>query len=52
MLSLAEELKNFIQGQNMQWNIINSYCGNAPGKGVWANVTFATYEDTKKAYEH
>ena len=22
------------------------------GKGAWANITFANYDDTKKAYEH
>lgn len=52
MAALADELKEFIQQQNMQWQIVNCYAAHVEGKGTWANITFATYDDTKKAYEH
>ncbi len=50
--ALADELKEWIQQQNPQWEIVNCYAALVAGKGAWANVTFATYDDTKKAYEH
>lgn len=36
----------------MQWQVVNCFAAYVEGKGAWANVTFATYDDTKKAYEH
>lgn len=50
--ALADELREWIQQQNMQWQIVNCYAAFVEGKGAWANVTFATYDDTKKVYEH
>ncbi len=50
--ALSDELREWIQQQNMQWQIVNCYAAYVDGKGAWANVTFATYDDTKKAYEH
>ncbi len=52
MTALADELKTFIQNQNMQWQIVNCFAAEVKGKGAWANITFATYDDTKRAYEH
>jgi hypothetical protein len=43
LAALADELKEFIQNQNMQWQVVNSYAAYVEGKGAWANVTFATY---------
>jgi hypothetical protein len=52
LTALGDEIKEFIQQQNMQWQVSNCYAAYVEGKGAWANVTFATYDDTKKAYEH
>lgn len=38
--ALADELKEFVQSQNMQWQIINCYVALVEGKGAWANITF------------
>lgn len=49
--ALADEVKEFIQRQNPQWNISNVYAAIYSNIGAWANVTFATYEETLQAYE-
>lgn len=52
LTALSDELKEWIQQQNPQWQVVNCYAAHVAGKGAWANVTFVTYDDTKKAYEH
>ena len=52
LTALGDELRDWIQSQNPQWQVVNCFAAHVPGKGAWANVTFATYDDTKKAYEH
>lgn len=37
--------------QGPQWNIVNAYA-SIQDKRAWANLTFATYEETIQAYEH
>lgn len=49
--ALSEEIKEFFQKQNPQWNILNVYAANFGQMGSWANVTFATYEETIQAYD-
>jgi hypothetical protein len=49
---LAEELKEFIQRQGPQWNILNVYSSIVENRGAWANVTFSTFDETMQAYEH
>lgn len=49
--ALAEEIKEFFQKQNPQWNITNVYAAIYSQMGAWSNVTFATYEETVQAYE-
>lgn len=50
--ALAEEIKEFIQKQGPQWNIVNTYAAVNEQRGAWSNLTFATYEETLQAYEH
>lgn len=50
--ALAEELKEFIQRQGPQWNIVNAYASIYEKRGAWANLTFSTYEETIQAYNH
>jgi hypothetical protein len=49
---LAEEIKEFIQKLNPQWNIANAYAAIYEKMGAWANITFSTYEETIQAYDH
>jgi hypothetical protein len=49
--ALAEEIKEFFQKQNPQWNIVNVYAAIYSQMGAWSNVTFATYEETVQAYD-
>jgi hypothetical protein len=49
--ALAEEIKDFFQKQNPQWNIVNVYAAIYSQMGAWSNITFATYEETVQAYE-
>lgn len=49
---LAEELKEFMQRQGPQWNIVNVYSQIHEKRGAWANLTFSSYEETIQAYEH
>ena len=49
--ALAEEIKDFFQKQNAQWNIVNVYAAIYEHMGAWSNVTFATYEETVQAYD-
>ena len=49
---LADELKEFMQKQGPQWNIVNSYVAFDKERGAWANLTFSSYEETIQAYEH
>lgn len=48
--ALAEEIKEFFQKQNPQWNIVNVYAAIYSQMGAWSNVTFATYDETVQAY--
>ena len=50
--ALADELKEFMQKQGPQWNIVNAYASLYASRGAWANLTFSTYEETIQAYEH
>jgi len=49
--ALAEEIKDFFQSQNPQWNIVNVYAAIYSQMGAWSNITFATYEETVQAHE-
>lgn len=49
--ALSEEIKDFFQKQNPQWNIVNVYAAIYSQMGAWSNVTFATYEETVQAYD-
>lgn len=49
---LADELKEFMQKQGPQWNIVNAYAAVHETRGAWANLTFSSYEETIQAYEH
>lgn len=50
--ALSDELKEWMQKQGPQWNIINAYASPYEKRGAWANLTFSTYEETIQAYEH
>lgn len=41
---LARELKDFIQDQNKQANILNCYASLFQQQRAWANVTFSTHQ--------
>lgn len=51
-LVLADEIKEFMHKQGMHWNIVNAYAAVQEKRGAWANLTFATYEETIQAYEN
>jgi hypothetical protein len=42
--ALADEIKDFVQLQGQQWNIINAYASPYEKRGAWANITFSTYD--------
>lgn len=49
---MARELKDFIQDQNKQANILNCYASLFQQQRAWANVTFSTHQEAKDAFEH
>lgn len=49
--SLTEEIREFIQDNNRQSNIVGCFATRNEKLGAWANITFSTYEETKQAYE-
>ena len=50
--ALADEIKEYMQRQGLQWNIVNAYAAIHEKRGAWANLTFSSYEETVQAYEH
>ena len=40
-----------MQAHGQHWNIVNVYAHLFSERGAWANVTFATHEETIQAYE-